>query len=267
MKGIVLAAGYATRLYPLTLNTAKALLPVGGRPIIDHIVDQMLTLPDLDQIMVVSNHRFAGQFDEWARQRTMPEGRVSLTVIDDGTTSETNRLGAIGDIRFCINRMKLDEDLLVIAGDNLFTYQLADAWQHFRSHGEDMILAQPLPQEEDLRRFAIVSVDDQGLVTDLEEKPQQPKSDLAVYATYFYRRDTLPLFDQYLDEGNNPDSPGHFPVWLYKRKPVRVFFFDGICIDIGTPQSYEDVRTTFPLSVTGEQCRPVNQSQKAAQVL
>ena len=189
-------------------------------------------------------------------------GRVALTVVDDGTTSEANRLGAIGDIRYCISRMKLDDDLLVIAGDNLFTYQLADAWQHFRSHGEDMILAQPLPQEEDLRRFAIVSVDDRGLVADLEEKPQQPKSNLAVYATYFYRRDTLPLFDQYLAEGNNPDSPGHFPVWLYKRKPVRVFFFDGLCIDIGTPQSYEDVRTTFPCPRLANREVPSERCQK-----
>lgn len=265
MKGIILAAGYATRLFPLTLNTAKALLPISGRPIIDYITDQMLTLPDLDQIIVVSNHRFADQFAKWAdeRTRTDPASTVVITVVDDGTTDETNRLGAIGDIRYCIDQMQIDEDLLVIAGDNLFTYQLADAWRHFRQHGEDMILAQELPPEEDLRRFAIVVVDEQGLVVDLEEKPDIPKTNRAVFATYFYLRNTLPLIAQYLKEGNNPDSPGHFPVWLYHRKPVRVYFFDGVCIDIGTPESYEDVRTTFPLSVTREQNRLDKKASKA----
>ena len=260
MKGIILAAGYATRLYPLTRDRAKALLPVRGRPIIDYIVDQMLTLPDLDQIIVVSNHRFAGQFGAWAEQRRqarsaqapdcLPE--IPLLVLDDGTTSENDRLGAIGDMRFCIDQLGLDDDLLVIAGDNLFTYQLLDAWRHFRRHGDDMILARRMPPEENLHRYAIVTVDDRELVLDLEEKPDDPKSNIAVFATYFYRKDTAPLIAEYLSAGNKPDAPGNFPAWLYQRKPVRVFFFDGVCIDIGTPESYEDVRTTFPLSATGE---------------
>ncbi len=264
MKGIILAAGYATRLYPLTLNRAKALLPVHGRPIIDYIVDQMLTLPDLDQLIVVSNHRFADQFHEWAakrnqkladagRQKSDAEADPFIRVLDDGTTSEGDRLGAIGDMQFCIDQLKIDDDLLVIAGDNLFTYKLYDAWSHFRRHGEDMILARKMPPEEDLHRYAIAVVNDQGLVTDLTEKPECPKTNLAVYATYFYRRDTVPLISGYLAAGNKPDAPGNFPAWLYQRKPVRVYFFEGLCIDIGTPQSYEDVQTTFPVSATGEQ--------------
>lgn len=244
MKGIILAAGYATRLYPLTLNKAKALLPVSGRPIIDYIVDEMETVEDLDQIIVVSNHRFAAQFTEWAGRR--PAGHLEITILDDGTTSEADKLGAIGDILFCIRKMAIDDDLLIIAGDNLFTYRLRDAWVYFRQFGEDMILATRMPPEEDLRRFAVASIDESGHVTALEEKPAFPKSDLAVFATYFYRRDTVPMIKLYLDEGNKSDAPGHFPAWLFKRKPLRLYQFNGLCIDIGTPEAYADVMTTFP---------------------
>lgn len=256
MKAIILAAGYATRLYPLTKDKPKALLPIHGRPLIYYLIDQAETLPDLEEIIVVSNHRFVDQFKAWAKER---EGRsnqkttVPLKIIDDGTTCETDRLGAIGDIQFCIDHCHIDDDLLVMAGDNLFTWRLYDAWAHFRKHGEDMIVAHRLEPSQDPRNFAIVVTDPNGLVLHLEEKPENPRSDIAVYAIYFYRKDTLPLFRQYLEEGNNPDAPGHFPAWLYKRKPVRVYFFDGHCFDIGTPEAYQEVLTTFPLSLSEKQ--------------
>ncbi len=244
MKGIVLAAGYATRLYPLTKDRPKPLLPVAGRPIIDYIVDEMDTLESLDQIIVVTNHRFAPLFEEWAvgRNRT---GKKPVQVIDDETTDETNKLGAIGDIQHVIDRLGLDDDLLVIAGDNLFTYRLSDADRYFRQNGVDTILAREMDASEDLTRFAIAVIDPEGRLVNLEEKPRQPKSNLAVFATYFYRQDTVPMIRQYLDEGNSPDAPGHFPAWLYLRKPVQVYLFDGLCIDIGTPESYLDVQNNF----------------------
>jgi len=243
MIGIILAAGYATRMYPLTLNKAKPLLPVYGRPIIDYIVDELNTLDDLEEIVVISNHRFAGQFQEWAAARctdALP-GDPPILVLDDCTDSEEDRLGAIGDIQYVIDKLQIDEDLLVIAGDNLFTYRLRDAWNHFRQYGEDMVLASHLQAYEDLTRFAIAELAD-GLISGLEEKPKHPKTDIAVFATYFYRRDTVPLICQYLREGNNKDAPGNFPAWLYKRKPVRCYLFDGICIDIGTPEAYADIK-------------------------
>lgn len=262
MKAIILAAGYATRLYPLTEKCAKPLLPIHGRPMIDYLIDQAETLPDLDEIFIVSNHRFAAQFDDWAAGRRQAQAQIlavgsgtdrtiPISIIDDGTNNEEERLGAIGDIQHCIRRCQIDDDLLIMAGDNLFTWRLIDAWHHFRVHGEDMILAQPLACPEEAHRFAIAEVDQKGLVRHLEEKPASPRSNIAVYAIYFYRRDTVPLFRQYLEEGNNKDAPGHFPVWLYQRKPVRVYFFSGHCIDIGTPEAYHDVLTTFPVSAIG----------------
>ncbi|MDW7656843.1 MAG: nucleotidyltransferase family protein [Bacillota bacterium] len=267
MKAIILAAGYATRLYPLTKHCAKPLLPIHGRPLIDYLVDQAETLPDLDEIYVVSNNRFAAQFESWAaarRQQVQAQAQaqdkadgdragrpIPITIIDDGTTSEEGRLGAIGDIQHCIERCNIDDDLLVMAGDNLFTWRLLDAWQHFSTHGEDMIVAQPLARPEDAHRFAIAVVDEQGHVQHMEEKPDCPRSNIGVYAIYFYRRDTVPLFRRYLEEGNNKDAPGYFVVWLYQQKLVRAFFFTGHCIDIGTPQAYQDVLTTFPVSAIG----------------
>lgn len=246
MKGIVLAAGYATRLYPLTKDRPKALLPVAGRPILDYIADEMDTVDALDQIIIISNHLFAAQFQAWADVRNAIGKGHPVVVLDDNSTDDTNKLGAIGDIQFVVDQMEIDDELLVIAGDNLFTYSLRAAWQAYAAHYQDMILAQKMPPEEDLRRYAIATVNADGIVTDLVEKPAHPKSDLAVFATYFYRRETVPMIRDYLKEGNSPDAPGNFPAWLYTRKPVRVYQFEGICIDIGTPESYADVMTTFP---------------------
>ena len=246
MKGIILAAGYATRLYPLTKDRPKALLPVAGRPILDYIADEMDTIEALDQIIIISNHLFAGQFQAWADDRNARKQGHPVVVLDDNSTDDNNKLGAIGDIQFVVDQLEIDDELLVIAGDNLFTYRLRDAWQAYAANGQDMILAKKMPPEEDLRRYAIATVNTDGIVTDLVEKPAHPKSDLAVFATYFYQHSTVPMIRDYLKEGNSPDAPGNFPAWLYTRKPVRVYLFDGICIDIGTPESYADVMTTFP---------------------
>lgn len=240
MKALILAAGYATRLYPLTQDKPKALLPIADKPIINYIVDEIANLPEVDEIIVVSNHRFIQHFNDW---KTEVENNYTqkITVVDDNTTSDDDKLGAIGDIQFVIDTLNIDDEMLIIAGDNLFTYSLLDIYNHYKEHGEDMILVKPHDDAEDLKRFAVALIDENNIVTELEEKPQEPKSDLAVYATYFYQRETLPLIKTYLEDGNNPDSPGNFPAWLYKKKPVRACVFDGEAFDIGTHDSYNEV--------------------------
>lgn len=243
MKALILAAGYATRLYPLTLHVPKALLPIGERPMLDYLVREIATLPNLRDVHIVSNHKFFDQFQAWA-DAAREEGRypsLSFTVWDDGTTSDADRLGAVGDIRFAIDRAKLDDDLLVAASDNFFTFPLRRFAEAFEAHGRDTLLAARIEDPETLKRFAVAQVDGEGRVTDLEEKPPFPKGDLGVYALYLYRRDTLPMFAQYLDEGNSPDAPGYFPEWLHKRREVRVYRFEGECVDIGTPEAYAEV--------------------------
>ncbi|MBR2851532.1 MAG: nucleotidyltransferase family protein [Anaerotignum sp.] len=238
MKAIILAAGYATRLYPLTLNMPKALLPIGGKPIIDHIVAQMDTVDELDEIYVVSNDKFAGHFEEWAKTAV---SRVPIKVLNDGTTDDSNKRGAIGDISFVIDEMQIKDDLMVIAGDNFFTYSLKDYVRFFREKDRDCVCVKVWEDESTLSQFGIALLDEKGMVLDIEEKPAKPKSNTAVFAAYLYKRDTVPMFREYLAAGNQPDAPGNFPAWLYRRKEVYAYTFDGECYDVGTPESYREV--------------------------
>ncbi len=238
MKAIILAAGYATRLYPLTLHTPKALLPINQKAIIDYIVEELNTIQEIDAIYVVTNHRFADDFTTWAK--TAP-GKTPIEVIDDGTTDDTNKKGAVGDIGFVIEQKQIDDELLVIAGDNFFTYSLRDYVNYYREKGHDCVCVKKWPNPEELKQFGVALLDADGKVLDIEEKPTQPKSDTAVFATYLYKQDTVPLFAEYLAAGNNPDAPGNFPAWLYRRKDVYAYTFSGECYDIGTPESYREV--------------------------
>ena len=248
MIALLLVAGYATRLYPLTINTPKPLLPVGPKAMIDYITDEIDTLPDITKIVLVTNHRFADQFENWASDRMAaqkkvdPDARITpIEVIDDGTTNNDNRLGAIGDIQFVIDKCKINEDMVIIAGDNLFTYKLRDMYDFFMEKQKDTLIAIHVDEIEQLRKLAVATLDEDGRVLELAEKPQEPKSTTAIYATYFYRKETLPLIRKYLDEGNTPDAPGNFPSWLYKRQDVYAFRAQGTCIDIGTPENYKEV--------------------------
>lgn len=242
MKAIILAAGYATRLYPLTLNKPKALLDVGGKAIIDHICEEIETINTIDEIFVVTNDKFYKDFINWEKTKTSIK---RIKIINDGTSSDETKLGAIGDIKLIINSENIDDDLMIIAGDNLFTYKLKDFYNYFEAVQGDCVCVQELDDLNELRRVAVAQLDDNNRVLQLEEKPQEPKSNIAVYASYIYRRDTLPLFNTYIAEGNNPDAPGHFPAWLYKRKPLYAFVFDGECYDIGTHESYNFVRKLY----------------------
>lgn len=205
MIALILAAGYATRLYPLTLNMPKALLPINDKPIIDYIVSQIETIDAVEEIVVISNHKFAENFYKWAQNSSFSK---KLSVLDDGTSTEETRRGAIGDILYAIEEKNIDDEILVIAGDNFFTYSLRDYYDFYRSIDRDCVCVKKFGNRELLRQFGVAVLDDMGRVTDIEEKPQDPKSDTAVYATYMYKRDTVPMFRQYIDEGNKPDAPG-----------------------------------------------------------
>ena len=241
MKAIILAAGYATRMYPLTKDRPKALLPVGGKVMLDYLMDEIATIDEVDTAYIVTNSRFFGQFSDWAAEAGIRYPRLKLDVLDDGTDSNENRLGAVGDIRFVLDHRHVDDDLLVAASDDFFTFPLRDFVADFRRHDRDTLLGKHIGWVEDLKRFAVATLDKNNRVTALVEKPQEPQTDVAIYALYLYRRDTVPLIRRYLDEGNAPDAPGHFPEWLYSRREVGVYLFEGECIDIGTPEAYKEV--------------------------
>lgn len=232
MNALVLAAGYATRLRPLTDRVPKQLLPVGGRPMLDWIADKILEIPGLGELHVVTNARYAEVFAEWARAR----GGVS--VHDDGTTSNEDRLGAIGDIRFVLGRTSLvEDDLLVIAGDNLFDFSLAQFERWWREKGVASALAVYDVRDRGLaRHYGIVELDADERVIAFVEKPDDPPSTLAATATYLYHRQHVTLVERYLDEGNPPDQPGNLIAWLHRREPVFGYAVAGEWHDIGTPE-------------------------------
>jgi glucose-1-phosphate thymidylyltransferase len=221
MKALILAAGYATRLRPLTDSIPKQLLPVGGRPMVDWILDRIAETT-ADEVHLVTNARFAPDFERWAKGK-------DIRVHDDGTTSNEDRLGAIGDIHFA----GLDDDLLVVAGDNLFDYSLGDYEAWWRARGGSAIAVLDVGDRELAKKYGIVEVDENDRVIGFVEKPEDPPTTLCATATYFYERDHARLVELYLEEGNPPDQPGNFVAWLYNRAPVYAYRFPGEWHDIG----------------------------------
>ena len=221
MKAILLAAGYATRLRPLTDTIAKPLLPVGGRPMVDWIVDRIVET-SADEIHLVTNARFAPDFERWAQDK-------DVRVHNDGTTSNDDRLGAIGDIQF----VGLDDDLLIVAGDNLFDFSLADYESYWRSKDASCVAVHDVRDRELAKKYGIVDVDGDDRVTNFVEKPADPPTTLCATATYLYRREDATRIATYLAEGNPPDQPGNFVAWLHTRAPVYAYRFPGEWYDIG----------------------------------
>lgn len=242
MQAIILAAGYATRLFPLTKDFPKALLSVGGRPMMDYLVDEISQIDEIERIHVVSNHRFAHHFEDWAENHKVK----NIQVHDDGTTDDATKLGAIGDIDFVVRQAGIDDDLLVVAGDNLLMIDFKAFYRHYVELGrKTLLLTQRISDLDTLRRFGVANVDEKGRVLSFEEKPQQPKSDLGVFALYLYPKQAVREISKYLSEGNSPDAPGNFPAWLASRQPVYAHVTDKPCYDIGTHESLELVRGIY----------------------
>lgn len=212
MRAIVLAAGYATRLRPLTEGFPKPLLPVGGRPMLDWLADRIDAVAEVEELHVVTNSRYAPHFTRWAGGR---EGRLAPVVHDDGTSTNEDRLGAIGDIRFTIEQAALHgEDLLVIAGDNLFDFELSElvAWWRTKEQPASALALHDVGDLELARQYGIVEVDASERVVAFLEKPERPPGTLAATAAYLYHREHAALVDRYLGEGNPPDQPGRLDI-------------------------------------------------------
>ena len=239
MNALILAAGYATRLYPLTLDKAKPLLVVGGKPIIEWVVDNLVGVPDLDAIYVVTNDKFAADFEAWSERYQNQHPEFKFKIINDGSTSDDDKLGAIGDMNFVVTRENLAQSsLLIIAGDNLFTESLANFVNCAR--GTDATVAvYDVGDLEAIKKYGNVAVDAEGIITRFEEKPQKPHGTLAAIALYYYSPAVLSLLRTYLAAGNNADQPGRFVQWLYTRKPVKTFEIKGKWLDIGSKGTLE----------------------------
>ena len=239
MNALILAAGYATRLYPLTLNTAKPLLVVGGKPIIEWVVDNLQDVPDLETIYVVTNDKFAGDFQAWSGGYQDRHPQFKFKIVNDGSKSDDDKLGAIGDINLVVTRENLSQSsLLIIAGDNLFTESL-EGFVVCAKRSEATVGVYDVGDREAIKKYGNVLIDDDGIITHLEEKPQKPRGTLAAIALYYYSPAVLSLLTTYLAAGNNPDQPGRFVQWLYTRKPVKTYQIKGKWLDIGSKETLE----------------------------
>lgn len=243
MECVILAAGYATRLYPLTEQFPKPLLPVAGRSILDRLADKAFAVEELDKLTVVTNDRFVDQFERWRQSR--PEAsRISL--VNDGSRTNENRLGALRDLALAVEAVLPEGPTIVLAGDNLFDFELTDFVEFFHPRKADCITTHRLEKREHLQRTGVVEVSDAWRVESFQEKPEEPRSHWAVPPFYLYTRETLREdLPDYLTAGGNADAPGSLIPWLIERKPVYAFPFRGERYDIGNLESYAEVRRAF----------------------
>ncbi len=245
MKVLILAAGYATRLYPLTLTQPKPLLPVAGKPMIDYVLDNLAPIPGIDRVYIVTNAKFAGHFQKWADHYKATKSKLEFTIINDGSTDDTNKLGAIGDLNLVLQRENVDDDLIVVAGDNLFSQSLEKFGTFCREKNQPVLGVYDVHSIDQAKKYGVVDIDDNGRITTFVEKPANPTSTLIGIALYFYPKATLPLIKQYLAEGNNPDQPGRLIQWLYPRESVFTWSVPGIWYDIGSKETLEEANRIY----------------------
>jgi glucose-1-phosphate thymidylyltransferase len=245
MKVIILAAGYATRLYPLTLTQPKPLLPVAGRPMIEYVLDNLAPIGGIDRVYVVTNAKFARHFQKWADGYHAAKPPFLFTIVDDGSTDDANKLGAIGDLHLVLTRERVDDDIIVVAGDNLFSGTLADFGRICREKKAPVLAVYDVGNLEEIKKYNAITMDGDGRISFFEEKPKYPTSTVTGIALYFYPRAILPLIRQYIVEGNNPDQPGRLVQWLYPRVPVYTWRVPGLWYDIGSRETLEEANRIF----------------------
>ena len=245
MKLIVLGAGYATRLYPLTLNQPKPLLSVAGKPMIEHVLDNATPIGEIDRIFVVTNEKFASHFQRWADEYVCTHGSAPISIINDHSTDDSNKLGAIGDMNLVINQEHIDDDIIVVGGDNLFSQSLEAFGDYCRECNAPVTGVYDVGDLDAIKKYNAIDIDDRDRITFFEEKPANPKSTLTGIALYYYPRTALPLIRQYIAEGNNPDQPGRLVQWMYSRAPFHVWRVPGIWFDVGAKETLEEANRIF----------------------
>ena len=235
MKAVVLAGGYATRMWPITKDRPKMFLPVGDGTVIDVIFEDLEADDRIDEVFVSTNERFAGAFESFLADAPYEKPTLSI----EETVAEDEKFGVVGALAQLIDREGVDDDLVVIAGDNLLSFDVGEFVDFFEAAGTPSLAAYDVGSRERAKSYGLVQLDGDRVV-DFQEKPDDPESTLVSIACYAFPAGTLPKFDTYLSDGNNPDEPGWFLQWLQTRGPVHAFTFDGAWFDIGTPESYLD---------------------------
>lgn len=245
MKLIILAAGYATRLYPLTLNQPKPLLSVAEKAMMEHVLDNVAGIHDIDHAYIVTNAKFAAHFEDWAKNFQRPNLNFSFTTVNDHSTDDSNKLGAIGDMHLVLTKYEIDEDIIVIGGDNLFSEDLSAFGDYCKQVNSPVTGVYDVGDLEQIKKYNAIEIDENDRITFFEEKPKEPKSTLTGIALYYYPQSTLPLIRQYISEGNNPDQPGRLVQWLYPRVPFYVWRVPGLWFDVGSIETLGEANRVF----------------------
>lgn len=243
MKCILLCAGYATRLYPLTLNTPKHLLKVGDKTILDYVIEK-LPMEHIDQIYLVTNNKFYQNFIAW---RDQLKQKLPIMVFNDQTMSNEDRLGSMGDVLFVIEQTRFDDDFLLISADNLFNFDLTPMLASF-FEGKNIIALYDVKTIEEAKKMGIPTLNSEGVITHLIEKPENPSSTLSSIGIYLFHREVIQLVRQYVEEGHSPDKVGDFISWLCQKIPLYTYRYDGpnnLWLDIGTPSQLELAKRLF----------------------
>lgn len=240
MKCLILAAGYATRLYPLTENFPKPLLKVGEKTILDHLIDDMDLSGEIDEYVVISNHKYAPHFEKWAKEKSQ-----KITVVDDGTLSNETRLGAVKDIQFAIDTLKLDSDMLVIAGDNVLNFSLTKFISYAKRKNTSCIMRYFEPEHKKLLKCGVVTIDENDRVTKMTEKSPEPETNWCCPPFYYYTKEDAKLVETGIDEGCGTDAPGSYIAWLCTKTDVHAMEMPGSRYDIGNLESYERVKAEY----------------------
>lgn len=242
MKVVVLAAGYATRLYPLTENFPKPLLEVNGKSILDYLIEDLDRNEDVNEHIIISNGKYAEVFEKWAEESNYTK---PITVLNDGTMSNETRLGAVRDILFAIEKCNIDEDIFVIAGDNLVDFSLNKFTDFAKTKDGSSVVVNYEEDVKELRKCGVMVPDENMRIVSMEEKPQEPKSNWCVGPFYYYRKEDLKWVKQGIEDGCGVDAPGSFVCYLCEKIPVYAWEMPGTRFDIGGFDSYEEVKKTY----------------------
>lgn len=242
MKSIIIAAGYATRLYPLTENFPKPLLEIGGSTILGRMLDDIDTIDEIDGHVIVSNHKFARMFGEWAAARS---GGKPVRVIDDGTSTNETRLGAVRDLLLAIETCGIDEDILVAAADNILDFSFRGFVEAFHEKGTSMIMCHHEPELRKLQRTGVIRVDGDMKVLEMQEKPEVPASNWAVPPFYIYCKEDLPAIRTCLEHGCGADAPGNLAHYLADVSVLHAWPMPAGRFDIGSLDTYEEAKRIY----------------------
>ena len=241
MKNIVIAAGYDTRLGELTKNFPKPLLKIGNNTILGRMLDDIDAIPDIDEHIIITNHKFAHIFNEWKDQQSYTK---PITIIDDGTETNDTRLGAVCDLLFAMDKLQIDDDLLVVAADNLLFFSFRDFVEYAKAKGTSCIICHDQPSIEKLQRTGVVVLDENNKVLNMEEKPEHPKSHWAVPPFYIYKKHDLDLVRHSVENGCGKDAPGNLAHYMVEHTVMHAWPMAGtgenLRFDIGSLDTYKE---------------------------